>query len=198
LNKTITINKKEINVNFSGYYDSAIGDLLFTQVMCDVFMPGNDVVPIQVEKEQIKRITEGFKKRKALYDELRKETVKGKSYYVITPRLRYDLGWLEGKKKVILTKERPPQVEETAAADTVEPAQTQSVMALPDFTDSRRKYLISVGFQYNPSTKNWEAGSIRFPDAMIDKSATDEAFIDGMNRLIAADENSRKKKPKNT
>ncbi len=108
MNKTITVNRKEINVSFSGYFDSAVGDLLFTQVMCDVFMPGNEVVPVAVEKERIDRIISAFKNRKALC-EIRKENVKeillrDQSENEIRPRMA------EAKKKVILSKDQPPRL----------------------------------------------------------------------------------------
>jgi hypothetical protein len=192
LNKKVVINKKELHVDFSGYYDSAIGDLLFTQVMCDVFMPGNDVVPIEVEKEQIRRVVEGFKKRPALYTEVRTEWVKGKSCYVISPRMRYDLEWLLPKPKVKLTKEGPVKVPAAAEPDA-EPAAAEPLA--PEFTDARRVFLAGKGFTYNPTAKNWTFQGIRFPDAMVDKPDTDDLFQQDMNRLIVADQNSRKRKP---
>lgn len=196
MNKTITVNRKEINVSFSGYFDSAVGDLLFTQVMCDVFMPGNEVVPVAVEKEQIDRIIAAFKKRKALYGEIRKENVKGKSYYVINPRMRYDLEWLEGKKKVILSKDHPPRLEavDKGAIGEEQQPQAEREPAREDFSDGRRAYLASQGFAFNRATNNWEAGGIRFPDALVNKPGTDEEFRHGMERLIAADRQSRSKK----
>ncbi|MBW5448568.1 hypothetical protein GE107_21200 [Cohnella sp. CFH 77786] len=196
MRKKVTINRKEMNVEFSGYYDSALGDFLFTQVMCDVFMPGNEVVPIAAEKEQIKRVLEGFKKRKALYGEVRKEAVKGKSYYVITPTMRYDLEWLLGKKKVILSKDKPPVYVSEVADSPSEPFEVTGGSKAPEYADKRRKYLESEGFRLNEATNNWEIGSIRFPDALVGKPATDEEFVQGMARLLEADRKSvRGKKP---
>ncbi|WP_123041495.1 hypothetical protein [Cohnella candidum] len=187
MRKNVKINGKEMNVEFIGYYDSPYGELLFTQVMCDVFMPGNEVVPVEVEKEQIRRVVEAFKKRKALYDEVRQENVKGKSYYVINPRMRYDLGWLEGKQKVILSKDKPPVYERegTALLNSAEPAKKESKPRMP--SGSRREYLDKQGFRFNEATRNWEIGTIRFPDALVDKPVTDEEFIQGMTRLLEAD-----------
>jgi hypothetical protein len=195
LNQTIKINNKEMNVSFSNYYDSALGEFLFTQVMCDVFMPGNEVVPIDIEKQQIRRIIDGFKKRKELSNELMKENIKGKSYYVINPRMRYDLGWLEGKKeKKPLTKEL--QVEAPTAI-APEPPKQQPKPEKREYTDNRRKYLVSKGFKHNEATNNWELHGIRFPDSKIDNSQTDDEFTAGMNSLINADDQNReKRKPK--
>ncbi len=36
-------------------------------------------------------------------------------------------------------------------------------------------YLASKGFAFNRTTKNWEAGGIRFPDALVDKPGSDES-----------------------
>ncbi|WP_276354446.1 hypothetical protein [Cohnella caldifontis] len=201
MNKKVTVGGQEVFVEFSGYYDTTYGEFLFTQVMCDVFMPGGEIVPVAVEKEQIRKVLEGFKKREALYREIRKETVKGKSCYVITPRMRYDLGWLAGKKKVILSKDKPP-VEVPADAASVSEAQAENPRRgegrQAAFQDARRKHLQSEGYRYNEQTKNWEIGSIRFPDAMVGKASTDEEFIRNMARLREADEQaarSRKAKP---
>lgn len=199
MRKTIKIDNKEMNVEFSGYYDSSYGELLFTQVMCDVFMPGNEVVPIAVEKRLIQRVIDGFKKRSALYDEVRKEVVKGKACYVITPRMRYDLGWLGGKKKAILSKDNPPvfvQEDAVAAAemDSVKPEPKKR----PGESDNRRRYLTGQGFRFQEEANHWTFGSIRFPDAMIDKPATDEEFYGGIARLMEADaaQRGRQRKPK--
>lgn len=196
MRRSVVINNREISVEFSGEYDSAYGEFLFTQVMCDVFMPGNEVVPIAAEKEQIKRVIDGFRKRKALYDEVRKEIVKGKACYVITPRMRYDLAWLSGKKKVVLSKDKPPVVvyedsssnrsaEETAPSRTTEPSRA---------LDARRKHLVHEGFQYQAAAKTWTYGTIRFPDAMVDKAKTDEEFTQGMARLLEADAKERSRR----
>jgi pyruvate/2-oxoglutarate dehydrogenase complex dihydrolipoamide acyltransferase (E2) component len=203
LKQTITINKKNITVSFSDYYDSELGEFLFRQVMCDVYMPGSEIVPIAMEKEQISLILEGFKNRKALYDELKKEDIKGKSFYVISPRMRYDLEWLQEKKKLPSSKD--PQVmlrtDPTATAAPIipeapkskpEPSQKQ-----PVFTDSKRKYLVSKGFKLNQATNNWEIYDIRFPDSKIDKTKSDDEFVEGMTRLLEASyQNHQKRKTK--
>lgn len=201
MNQIITVNKKSVSVSFTNYFDSTLGEFLFRQVMCDVFMPSNEVVPIAIEKEQIRLILEAFKNRKELYNEIRKEDIKGQSVYVITPQMRYDLRWLKGPKpKKPLTKEKPPSEDDedddydipgvTAASETAKPA------AKPrEFNDARRKYLSSIGFVLNESTNNWVRKGIRFPDGKINAAASDEQFIDDMTRLIAADERSRQKRP---
>jgi hypothetical protein len=199
LNQTITINKKEIAVTFTNYFDSEFGDFLFKQVMCDVYMPGNEVVPIAVEKEQIRLVIEGFKKRKELYDEIPKEKLKGKSYYVINSRMRYDLDWLKGNKPakpISLAEHEKLKADEARGikpAVAVElsesPAQTSPKPEEPkalEYKDNRRKYLLSKGFKHNLTTNNWEVKDIRFPDSKIDKSASDEEFAEGMNRLLDA------------
>lgn len=198
MNQTIKVNNKEINVSFSNYYDSVLGEFLFTQVMCDVFMPGNEVVPIDVEKQQIRRIIDGFKKRKELSNEISKENIKGKSYYVINPRMRYDLGWLEGKKeKKPLSKDPQVKEDEASTAVTPEPPKQQPKPEKREYTDNRRKYMVSKGFKHNEATNNWELHGIRFPDSKIDNSQTDEEFTTGMNSLINADyQNRAKRKPK--
>jgi hypothetical protein len=196
MNKKVTIDGRTLFVDFSGYYDLSYGDFQFTQVMCDVFMPGNEVVPVEAEKEQIRKVLEGFKKREALYREVRKETVKGRSCYVITPRMRYDLGWLEGKKKVILSKDKPPvevPAEPEAPGDGAAEVRRDGPPK-PDFRDARRRHLIAEGYRYNESTNNWEIGSIRFPDALVSKAATDEEFIRNMARLREADEHSSRRR----
>ncbi|MFC4599562.1 hypothetical protein [Cohnella hongkongensis] len=199
MNHRVTINKKEVAVSFTSYYDTELGDFLFKQVMCDIYMPGNEVVPIDVEKEQIRRIVEGFKKRKELYDEIPKEKIKGKAYYVINTKMRYDLDWLKGRKR-----ERPiplaeheklkadaargirPSPQQTAEETEEAPATPRQEAVQPEYTDSRRKFLLTKGFRHNLATNNWEIKDIRFPDAKIDKSASDEEFEEGMNRLLAA------------
>ena len=199
MNQIITVNKKAVSVSFTNYFDSTLGEFLFRQVMCDVYMPGNEVVPIDLEKEQIRLILEAFKNRKELYDEIRKEDIKGQSVYVITPQMRYDLRWLKGPKpKKPLTKEKPPSDDDdddydipgvTATADIAKPA------AQPrEFKDARRQYLMSIGFVLNESTNNWVRKGIRFPDGKINAAPSDEQFIDDMTRLIAADERSRQKR----
>ncbi len=209
MNQTITINKKEIVVTFTNYFDSELGEFLFKQVMCDVYMPGNEVVPIEIEKQQIKLVIEGFKKRKELYDEVPKEDIKGKSYYVINSRMRYDLDWLKGNKP-----QRPISLAEQAklkeaeargipaspAADVVPepPKPRKEEPKAPEYKDNRRKFLLSKGFKHNLATNNWEIKDIRFPDSKIDKSNSDEEFADGMNRLLDASYQNhlkRKKKP---
>jgi len=197
LNQTIRVNKKTINVSFSNYFDSVYGEFLFQRVMCDVFMPGNEVVPVEVEKEQIKRVIEGFKKRSELYREIRQENVKGKMCYVITPGMRYDLEWLKGKPpKPKLTKEGPSRKEE-AAEEAAEPAvETALQPKRPErrqFADSRRKFLTASGFVLNEDTNNWQMNGIRYPDAKIDAAASDEEFIRHMNALVQADDRSRSK-----
>jgi hypothetical protein len=200
LNQTITINKKEVAVSFTNYFDSELGEFLFKQVMCDVYMPGNEVVPIAIEKEQIKRVIEGFKKRKELYDEIPKENIKGKSYYVINSRMRYDLDWLIGNKPakpMSLAEHEKRKADEAsgikpvvAAAEIQEtlepPAPLQEEPKAPEYKDNRRKYLLSKGFKHNLATNNWEIKDIRFPDSKIDKSSSDEEFAEGMNRLLEA------------
>ncbi|MBO9597737.1 MAG: hypothetical protein J7559_07960 [Cohnella sp.] len=199
MNQIITVNKKAVSVSFTNYFDSTLGEFLFRQVMCDVYMPGNEVVPIDLEKEQIRLILEAFKNRKELYDEIRKEDIKGQSVYVITSQMRYDLRWLKGPKpKKPLTKEKPPSDDDdddydipgvTATADIAKPA------AQPrEFKDARRQYLMSIGFVLNESTNNWVRKGIRFPDGKINAAPSDEQFIDDMTRLIAADERSRQKR----
>lgn len=199
MNQIITVNKKTVSVSFTNYFDSTLGEFLFRQVMCDVYMPGNEVVPIDLEKEQIRLILEAFKNRKELYNEIRKEDIKGQSVYVITPQMRYDLRWLKGPKpKKPLTKEKPPSDDDdddydipgvTATADSAKPA------AKPrEFTDARRQYLMSIGFVLNESTNNWVRKGIRFPDGKINAAPSDEQFIEDMTRLIAADERSRQKR----
>ncbi|QMV43555.1 hypothetical protein [Cohnella cholangitidis] len=200
MNQTITINKKEVAVTFTNYFDSELGEFLFKQVMCDVYMPGNEVVPIDIEKEQIRRVIEGFKKRKELHDEIPKENIRGKSYYVINSRMRYDLDWMKGNKppKPMSLAEheklkadeargikRPAVVEQPE--ETPEPEATvQEQPKAPEYTDNRRKYLLSKGFKHNLLTNNWEAKDIRFPDSKIDKVSSDEEFEEGMNRLLDA------------
>lgn len=196
MRRSVTINNREISVEYSGEYDSAYGEFLFTQVMCDVFMPGNEVVPIDVEKEQIKRVIEGFRKRKALYDEVRKEAVKGKACYVITPRMRYDLTWLSGKKKVVLSKDKPPVVVyEDSGGDrsSDETASSRTDDRSPPL-NARRKHLVHEGFQYQEAARIWTYGTIRFPDAMVDKADTDEEFKQGMARLLEADAKERSRR----
>lgn len=201
MRRSVVINNQTVNVDYSGEYDSAYGEFLFTQVMCDVFMPGNEVVPIAAEKEQIKRIIEGFKQRKALYNEVRKESVKGKECYVITPRMRYDLSWLSGKKRVVLSKDKPPVIVsdgdgDIGEASPEEPALSQVPGSRP-VSDSRRKYLEERGFRYQETARNWTFGTIRFPDAMVGKAATDEEFVQGITRLLEADDKERSRRKKN-
>lgn len=199
MNQTITINKKEIAVTFSNYFDSELGEFLFKQVMCDVYMPGNEVVPIEIEKEQIKRVIDGFKKRKELYDEIPKENIRGKSYYVINTRMRHDLDWLKGNKPakpISLAEHEKMKADEARGikpAPVVEPeeeletVQSQPVeLKAPEYKDNRRKFLLSTGFKHNLVTNNWEIKDIRFPDSKIDKSESDEQFAEGMNRLLEA------------
>jgi len=199
LNHKVTINKKEIAVTFTSYYDTELGEFLFKQVMCDVYMPGNEVVPIDVEKEQIRRIVEGFKKRKELYDEIPKEKIKGKEYYVINTKMRYDLDWLKGRKQErpmslaeheklkadaargIKPAPKPPEREPEEA-----PAPTKREPVAPEYKDARRKFLLAEGFKHNLVTNNWEIKDIRFPDAKIDKAASDTEFEEGMKRLLDA------------
>ncbi len=199
MNQIITVNKKTVSVSFTNYFDSMFGEFLFRQVMCDVYMPGNEVVPIDLEKEQIRLILEAFKNRKELHNEIRKEDIKGQSVYVITPQMRYDLRWLKGPKpKKPLTKEKPPADDDdddydipgvTTATENAKPA------AQPrEFKDARRQYLMSIGFVLNESTNNWVRKGIRFPDGKINAAPSDEQFIDDMTRLIAADERSRQKR----
>jgi hypothetical protein len=209
LNQTITINKKEISVTFTNYFDSELGEFLFKQVMCDVYMPGNEVVPIAIEKEQIKLVIEGFKKRKELYDEIPKENIKGKSYYVINTRMRHDLDWLKGNKpaKPISLAEAAKLMEEEALGITrpvtplveelPEPPKKQPEPKPIEYKDNRRKYLVSKGFKHNLETNNWEIKDIRFPDSKIDKSSSDDEFTEGMNRLLEASyQNHLKRKTK--
>ncbi|MCD9022922.1 hypothetical protein [Cohnella silvisoli] len=199
MNQTITVNKKEIAVTFTNYFDSEFGEFLFKQVMCDVYMPGNEVVPIAVEKEQIRLVIEGFKKRKELYDEIPKENIKGKSYYVINSRMRYDLDWLKGNKPVkpiSLAEHEKLKADEARGikpAAVVEPLESPEPRKLqpeqpkaPEYKDNRRKFLLSKGFKHNLATNNWEIKDIRFPDSKIDKSKSDEEFAEGMNRLLEA------------
>jgi hypothetical protein len=199
LNQTITINKKEVAVTFTNYFDSELGEFLFKQVMCDVYMPGNEVVPIAIEKEQIKRVVEGFKKRIELYDEIPKENIKGKSYYVINSRMRYDLDWLKGNKPakpISLAEHEKRKADEARGIKPVVVAESQETMEppapeaedpkAPEYKDNRRKFLLSKGFKHNLSTNNWEIKDIRFPDSKIDKSSSDEEFEEGMNRLLDA------------
>jgi hypothetical protein len=211
LNQTITINKKDVAVTFTNYFDSELGEFLFKQVMCDVYMPGNEVVPIAIEKEQIKLVIEGFKKRKELYDEIPKENIKGKSYYVINTRMRHDLDWLKGNKpaKPISLAEATKLMEEEALGITrpaAKPAEELPEVPAkppapkpPEYKDNRRKYLVSKGFKHNLETNNWEIKDIRFPDSKIDKSNSDEEFAEGMNRLLeASHQNHLKRKTKAT
>jgi len=199
LNQTITINKKDVAVSFTNYFDSELGEFLFKQVMCDVYMPGNEVVPIDVEKEQIKRVIEGFKKRPELHNEIVKENIKGKSYYVINTRMRYDLDWLKGNKPerpISLAEHEKRKADEARGikpAAVVEPPESieplksqQDEPKAPEYKDNRRKYLLAQGFKHNLVTNNWETKDIRFPDSKIDKSATDEEFAEGMQRLLDA------------
>ncbi len=196
MHQIITVNKKPVSVNFTNYFDSVLGEFLFQKVMCDVYMPGNEVVPIDVEKEQIRLVLEGFKNRKELYAEIRKEDVKGQSVYVITPQMRYDLRWLKGPKpKKPLTKEKPPEDDDDDDIPGVAPAiETQKASKPREFTDARRKHLQSLGFVLNEATNNWVRKGIRFPDGKIDAAASDEQFAEDMARLIAADERSRQKR----
>ncbi|MFC5529498.1 hypothetical protein [Cohnella yongneupensis] len=200
MNQIITLNKKQVSVSFTNYFDSVLGEFLFRQVMCDVFMPGNEVVPIVIEKEQIRLVLEGFKNRKELYNEIRKEDIKGQSVYVITPQMRYDLRWLKGPKpKKPLTKEKPPSDDDDDDYDipgVTTAVQPEKPAAKPrEFNDARRKYLLSIGFVFNEATNNWVRKGIRFPDNKINAAASDDQFIDDMTRLIAADERSRQKRP---
>ncbi|RKP54047.1 hypothetical protein D7Z26_11700 [Cohnella endophytica] len=210
MNQTITVNKKEIAVTFSNYFDSELGQFLFKHVMCDVYMPGNEVVPIDVEKEQIKRVIEGFKKRTELYDEIPKENIKGKSLYVINSRMRYDLDWMKGNKPpkpISLAEHEKRKADEARGikpAPIVEPEEAPEPTArrpeqpkAPEYKDNRRKYLLSKGFKHNLATNNWEIKDIRFPDSKIDKSPSDEEFAEGMNRLLEASyQNHLKRKNK--
>lgn len=194
----VTINKQEIAVTFTSYYDTELGEFLFKQVMCDVYMPGNEVVPIDAEKEQIRRIVEGFKKRKELYDEIPKEKIKGKEYYVINTKMRYELDWLKGRKQ-----ERPMSLAEheklkaeaargikpapkPAEEEPEEAAPAKREPAAPEYKDARRKFLLAQGFKPNLATNNWEVKDIRFPDAKIDKAVSDEEFEQGIKRLLEA------------
>ncbi|WP_372661563.1 hypothetical protein [Cohnella sp.] len=203
MNQTITINKKDITVSFSDYYDSELGEFLFIRVMCDVYMPGNEVVPIEVEKQQIKLILEGFKKRKALYEELKKEEVKGKSLYLITPKMRYDLEWMQEKPKLLSSKD-PRAMVAPVASVALEPEISDTPKSQPKpeqkqliFMDSRRMYLQAKGFKLNQATNNWEIKDIRFPDSKIDNSKSDEEFEEGMTRLLNASyQNHLKRKTK--
>ncbi|BBI32277.1 hypothetical protein [Cohnella abietis] len=209
MNQTITINKKEIAVSFTNYFDSELGEFLFKQVMCDVYMPGNEVVPIAVEKEQIKRVVEGFKNRPELHDEIPKENIKGKSYYVINTRMRHDLDWLKGNKPerpISLAEHEKLKADEARGikpaavkpVETIEPSEPEPVeLKAPEYTDNRRKFLLAKGFKHNLATNNWEIKDIRFPDSKIDKSNSDEEFADGMNRLLDASyQNHLKRKAK--
>lgn len=201
MNQIITVNKKQVSVSFTNYFDSTLGEFLFKQVMCDVYMPGNEVVPIELEKELIRLVIEGFKNRKELYSEIPKENIKGQSVYVITPQMRYDLRWLKGPKpKKPLTKEKPPSDDDDDDYDDIPgvtaaaPVEEKPAAAPREFTDERRKYLQSIGFVLNEQTNNWVRKGIRFPDGKVNAAATDEQFIDDMGRLIAADERSRQKR----
>lgn len=196
--KLMTIDDKSVQVNFSVYYDTEVGEFLFLKVMCDIYMPGNEVVPIAIEKELMKKIEDGFKKRPELYDLFSKQQVKGKTYYVIPAHMRYQLDWLEGsKKKASFEKTDPSKQEERDKAEVEVEASNHQAAPSPAselaptqeriITDIRRKFLASKGFRFNEATNNWEGGGIRFPDAMIDKPATDGEFEQNMNRLIAAD-----------
>jgi hypothetical protein len=212
LNQTITINKKEVAVTFTNYFDSELGEFLFKQVMCDVYMPGNEVVPIAVEKEQIRLVIEGFKKRPELRDEIPKENIKGKPCYVINSRMRYDLDWLKGNKPpkpISLAEHEKMKADEARGIKPVAPSTKASEEAIepkkpeaelpkaPEYKDNRRKYLLSKGFKHNLATNNWEAKDIRFPDSKIDKSPSDEEFSQGMNRLLEASyQNHLKRKTK--
>ncbi|XID93412.1 hypothetical protein ACF3MZ_02430 [Paenibacillaceae bacterium WGS1546] len=195
----VTINNKDVAVSFTRYFDTELGDFLFKQVMCDVYMPGNEAVPIDVEKEQIRRVVEGFKKRKELHDEIPKETIRGKAYYVINQKMRYDLEWLQGRKveRPIPLAEHEKMKADAArgirpvpAAPGKEPEEPERPRAeqpvAPEYKDNRRKFLLAKGFKHNLVTNNWEVKDIRFPDAKIDKSPSDEEFEDGMNRLLDA------------
>jgi hypothetical protein len=196
LQQTIKVNNKEIHVSFTNYYDSVLGEFLFTQVMCDVFMPGNEAVPIDLEKQQIRRIIDGFAKRKELSIELSK-MVKGKYYFVINPRMRYDLGWLEGKKENKRLSNDPQAKADAATAVIPTPPTQNPEPEKREYTDNRRRFLVSKGFTHNKTTNNWELYGIRFPDSKIDNSQPDEEFYTGMNSLIAADnQNREKRKPK--
>lgn len=210
MNQTITINKKEIAVTFTNYFDSELGEFLFKQVMCDVYMPGNEVVPIAVEKEQIRLVIEGFKKRPELHDEIPKENIKGKSYYVINSRMRYDLDWLKGNKParpISLAEHEKMKADEARGIKPVPPAANPSETPeppkpepeqpkAPEYKDNRRKFLLSKGFKHNLATNNWEVKDIRFPDSKIDKSASDEEFAEGMNRLLDASYQNHLKRKK--
>lgn len=199
MNQTITINKKEIAVTFTNYFDSELGEFLFKQVMCDVYMPGNEVVPIAVEKEQIRLVIEGFKNRKELYNEIPKENIKGKFYYVINSRMRYDLAWLKGNKPakpISLAEHEQRKADEARGikpAIEIEPSDSPELSKLQpeqpkvlEYKDNRRRFLLSQGFKHNLATNNWEIKDIRFPDSKIDKSKSDEEFAEGMNRLLEA------------
>lgn len=204
MNQTIMINKKNRNVSFSGYYDSELGEFLFLQVMCDVYMPGNEVVPIDIEKEQIKLILDGFKKRKALYTELKKEDIKGKLVYLITQKMRYDLDWMAEKPPLPSSKDAQGNVTPAPrVSDVVAPISTQEVKGTESeqeqsvFTDNRRRYLAAKGFRLNTATRNWEIKDIRFPDSKIDVSKSDKEFEQGMTRLLDASyQNHLKRKTK--
>ncbi|MBD3918519.1 hypothetical protein H8B09_07110 [Paenibacillus sp. PR3] len=202
--KLMTIDDKSVQVSFSVYYDTEVGEFLFLKVMCDIYMPGNEVVPIAIEKVLMKKIEEGFKKRPELYDLLTKQQVKGKTYYVIPAHMRYQLDWLEGNKKKASFEKMDPSKQEELDKAEVESAKQQSAPSpAPEstptpqeriITDIRRKFLVSKGFQLNAATNNWVGGGIRFPDALIDKPATDVEFEQNMNRLIAADSRGGYKK----
>ncbi|TVX96484.1 hypothetical protein [Cohnella terricola] len=198
MNHRVRINNKDIVVSFTHYFDSVLGDFLFKQVMCDVYMPDNEAVPIDVEKEQIRRIVEGFKKRKELHDEIPKEMIGGKAYYVINSKMRYDLEWLKGRKvekpmslaeheklkadaaRGIKPAAKPPEEPEE------EPAPREEAPKAPEYKDNRRKFLLAKGFKHNLETNNWEIKDIRFPDSKIDNSPSDREFEEGMNRLLEA------------
>ncbi len=211
MNQTITINKKEIAVTFTNYFDSELGEFLFKQVMCDVYMPGNEVVPISVEKEQIRLVVEGFKKRPELRDEIPQENVKGKPYFIINSRMRYDLDWMKGNKPpkpISLAEHEKMKADEARGIKPVAPVAKPSEIPelqkpipeepkAPEYKDNRRKFLLSKGFKHNLATNNWEAKDIRFPDSKIDKSPSDEEFAEGMNRLLDASyQNHLKRKTK--
>ncbi|MFC5469835.1 hypothetical protein ACFPPD_13960 [Cohnella suwonensis] len=200
MNQTITVNKKEVAVTFSKFFDTELGEFIFTQVMCDVYMPHNEAVPLDLEKEQMKRIVEGFKKRPELRNEIESETIKGKTYFVINPKMRYDLDWLKGNKPArpisLAEHEKRKEAEargikydpspEPEPVEAVEQAPKPEPRKAPEFTDGRRKFLQAKGFKLNLGTNNWEIKDIRFPDSKIDKSPSDEEFIQGMNRLLEA------------
>ncbi|WEK55265.1 MAG: hypothetical protein P0Y55_04160 [Candidatus Cohnella colombiensis] len=195
MNQTIIVNNESVSVSFTNYYDSVLGEFLFQQVMCDVFMPSNEVVPIAVEKEQIRLIVEAFKRRKELHQENRKEDYKGQAVFIITPKMRYDLRWLKGPKpKRPLTKEAPPKDDEDdfSIAEFMNSIEATPVeKTIHEFTDTRRKHLLASGFKHDAPTNKWIRKGIRFPDSKIDVAASDEQFVEDMARLVIADEQSR-------